>query len=72
MTPDEITSAGEPKLIKHMKSILLLVGVVALFMSTGCFFVGHREGGYYEHGHRRHMEYHPVYAEPSVDVHIHN
>ena len=57
-----------------MKSILLLISVLALLATTGCIFPGHRGGGeYHDHGYRSHDGYrgHPGYAEPGVDVRIH-
>lgn len=62
-----------------MKHILLLMGVVALLMSTGCIFPGgHHGGGEYHdggeyHGHgeyREHSEYRS-YPEPGVVIKIH-
>jgi hypothetical protein len=70
--PDETTSTGKRKPKKYMKAILLLISVLTLVGTTGCFFVERRHGeGYREHGEYRHVE-HPVYVEPSVDVRIHN
>jgi hypothetical protein len=65
---------GNHQTRKHMKSILLLISVVTLCTTSGCFFVGHRDGGEYrEHGeYRGHAEHHAYYAEPEVDVRIHN
>jgi hypothetical protein len=60
-----------------MKSILLLIGAVALLTTTGCVVSEHRGGGYYDrHEYRGHGEYreHSGYRhdpEPGVNVRIH-
>lgn len=55
-----------------MKSILLLLGVVLCFTTTGCIIVEHRgRGEFHEHEEFRGHVGPPVFVEPELDLHFH-